>query len=167
MVMRLEGTAAVQGTGNGKEPSNNALIAEMRINDRQSSAAGRARPSNMKKRVLPDLVKFDAPGVTVSGVLVRMNLKKGDTKNYVEYILHNVDEDKIYRFNGSYEIDNQIFRTDLHKSIEVTFVGEDKTVMRNGNALKKFEVWVDEGKPVARPSGGDPGWQATDEDIPF
>jgi hypothetical protein len=129
------------------------------------SAAGRARPSNMKKRVIPDLVKFDAPGVTCNGVLVRMNLKKGDTKNYVEYILHNVAEDKIYRFNGSYEIDNQIFRTDLHKFIEVTYVGEDKNIVRNGNALKKFEVWVDEGKPVAQ--SAHEGWQASDEDIPF
>jgi hypothetical protein len=164
MTERRAGTAATEGTERRSIVHENGGVPI--IPPEPSKTTSRARPSNMKKRVLPDLVKFDTPGITCNGVLVRMNMKKGDTKNYMEYILHNVAEDKIYRFNGSYEIDNQIFRTDLHKFIEVTFVGEDRNIIRNGNALKKFEVWVDEGKPG---SAGAPAaeWQASDEDIPF
>lgn len=116
---------------------------------------------NFVKREIPQLFKFEKPGDMLKGVLVKIERLQGDTKPYMQYTIHDKKHNKLYRFNGGYQLDNMILMTDRGKFIMVTYTGEDNTVSKGGNAMKTFDVQVDEGQAGAGPL------QITDEDIPF
>jgi hypothetical protein len=128
-----------------------------------------SRPGmNLTRREAPKLFQFDARGVTVSGILrscerIEIN-NDGKLKKPIQYGIYNERERQEYKILGTYDINCKLrWPEDKGRYVEITFVGENQSVVRNGRALREFDVQVDEVAP-AKPSDS---LEITDEDIPF
>jgi|GEM_PF-2525299 len=127
----------------------------------------------MEERKEPELVKF-AEGEVIEGELIRVDsILVGEEKNRVAlYTVRDLDTGKLCCFRGLYQIDRKLRLQDRGHFIQVRYEGEDKTVIRNGNAMKMFHVRVSKQKVSEMTSGKgsvDPlaGTEITDDDIPF
>jgi hypothetical protein len=126
----------------------------------------------MVERKSPELVQFDGKGVFVSGVLkeiVQVEVKErnkqgeltGKVSKCIQYTFFNDEERKPYKILGTYDLNNKISRADVGLYCEITYIGENPDVGRNGNQMKEFKVQFEE---TGNFSDGSP---ITDEDIPF
>jgi hypothetical protein len=129
---------------------------------RQKAAVPVDNSNPMEERKEPTFVKF-TDGEFVTGVLVRIEQIEIEKKQCVRYTVRDCDEE-LYSFIGTYQIDAKLKRSDIFHRVEIRCEGEDPTVTRNGNAMKKFKVLVSKdpvkGAPRVNP-------EITDEDIPF
>jgi hypothetical protein len=122
-------------------------------------------------RKTPILVNFDAPGVTVSGILrscERIEITiQGKPKKAIQYGIFNEKEGQEYRILGTYDINCKLlWPEDRGRYVEVTYVGENMSVVREGRALREFDVQVSMDTPI-HPSKPTDNLEITDEDIPF
>jgi hypothetical protein len=126
----------------------------------------------MEERREPALIKF-TEGECVEGMLLSIDrVQVGDPhrpdapKKPVTKFTLDVGNGERASFLGSYDLVSKIRLEDRGHFVSVRYEGEDKTVSRNGNSLKRFKVLVSKG-PVrtGEALAADPG--ITDEDIPF
>lgn len=118
----------------------------------------------MEEREEPTFVEFKAEGEFVSGVLTAIERCTIKQKPGVRFVVWNEEEGKAYCFLATHQLLSKLRASDRGKYIEVTYIGKDQNVVRNGNAMSKFKVAVEKtvtGKPNAH------GVVVTDEDIPF
>lgn len=122
---------------------------------------------NMKDREEPEQISF-AVGEIIEGELVsidKVKLKSGDIVS--SYELRDLESGKYVRFLGSYDLNKKLRPTDVGYYVEVRYEGEDKSISRNGNALKRFKVRVSD-VPVkaAMKNQLEDGTYITDNDFP-
>jgi hypothetical protein len=133
----------------------------------------RGKERKLVERKSPELVQFDAPGVVVCGVIKsimtvdvaekdRAGNRTGKKSRCVQYTFYNDLEKKFYKILGTYDINNKIGNDDIGLYCEISYIGENKDVGRNGNAMKEFHVLFEE-----RSVRFSDGTTITDEDIPF
>ncbi len=139
----------------------------------QAQVSRPQKKREMVERKSPELVQFDSPGVFVSGVLrdvgivdVRERDKQGNLTGKISKVAQitffNEDEQRPYKILGTYDLNAKISRADVGKYCEVTYLGDDKDVGRNGNQMKKFKVEFEaDGKKFSD------GSTITDDDLPF
>jgi hypothetical protein len=117
------------------------------------------------ERPATELYKFTNNGEQIEGVLVAINkveIEDADTKKMrpvIEYVLQM--ENKKVKFLGTWDLNDKLGRGDLGRFIVVTYLGEDKNVVKNGNHMKRYKVEVDE-QTKKRDD-----LTITDADIPF
>jgi hypothetical protein len=107
--------------------------------------------------------KWDAPGDYVEGILI--GLKKVRTKEKkvaVVFVVQDADG-AFVKFFGTADINEKLSPADLGCAVRIEYRGEDQSVIRNGNALKRFGVFA--GRAKVADVGA--GLEITDEDIPF
>ena len=122
----------------------------------------------MQERKEPQFTKF-AEGQTVEGVLVKIyRIQVGDPEKpeapkrpATKYTVLE-GQGELVSFLGSYDLDTKLNTRDVGHFIQIRYEGEDKTVSRNGNAMKKFRVRVSN-----KPAQVVDGTLITDDDIPF
>ena len=125
---------------------------------------------NMVERKEPEFVKF-TDGASIEGVLV--NIERIDVgtppKPAIRYTIADLEDAKLRCFLGSYQIDTKLRRGDIGHVIGVRYEGEDRSVSRNGNAMKRFRVFVSEKPHKAAAQGNQiaDGTFITDDDIGF
>lgn len=137
--------------------------------------------NGMIERKEPEFIEFKE-GDVHQGALVaidRVDVRDRETgrvRPVVRYTLAAGDlmDDGSFRANGekmsflgSYHLNSLLETRDRGHYLAVKFLGLDSTVQRNGNSMKRFQVWVSE-RPVigaARPAQANP--EITDEDISF
>lgn len=125
----------------------------------------------MQERSEPKFVKFGV-GEVVEGVLIKIEqveigeLKKKATR----YTVEDLESKELSSFLGAYQIDTKLRQSDRGHFISVRYEGEEKNVVRNGHALRRYTVRVSN-QPV-RPASA-PGKQLedgtfiTDDDVAF
>ena|SRR5215475_6390164 len=121
----------------------------------------------MQERHEPELIKF-GEGECVEGVLlnvVRVNV--GEPPKPVTKFIVDRGEGDLVSFLGSYEIVAKLKMEDRGHFISVRYEGEDKSVTRNGNALKRFKVLVSKSAIRTGKALENSGLGITDDDIPF
>jgi hypothetical protein len=80
-----------------------------------------------------------------------------------------LDSGELQSFLGTYDIASKLRRMDIGHLISVRYEGEDKSVSRNGNALKRFKIAVSKElyAGAGKKDGLEAGTLITDDDIPF
>jgi len=125
------------------------------------------------ERKEPEFIKFESAGEVVDGELVRVDaIDVGERKQRVNrYTLEVDDKGTRVSFLGAYQIDSKLTPRDIGHWVEITCLGEDPNVSRNGNAMKLFCVRVSAHpvKRVTEPNGRklEDGTYITNSDIPF
>jgi hypothetical protein len=103
---------------------------------------------NMVERKEPTLISF-AEGESVQGVLLAIERIEIEKKPVVRYTVRDVDTRELSSFLGTYQINAKIHPEDVGHIIDVRYEGEDRSVVRNGNALRRFKVLISD-VPAAR-----------------
>ncbi|HEX3892860.1 MAG TPA: hypothetical protein VHW46_09845 [Terracidiphilus sp.] len=115
-------------------------------------------------------VKFDfSHGVTLVGILTsieRVQIRDNDTrvpKPAVRYTVLDEETSAPVFFFGTVKLDSMI-RTDfIGRYVSITCTGEDKSVQREGRAMKEFEILRSED---FAPGWATDGTRITDSDLP-
>jgi hypothetical protein len=145
-----------------KPPSNNALVAEMRIADaKESRASGR----KMVERKAPILFEFKAPGDLLEGELLsvdKIKITDRDTKQpklVMQYTF--VGESDTFKCLGTYDLNTKLRPSDVGLWVEIVFMEVDASK----NNMRVFSVKIeDKSKNAAHFADGQ---KITDDDIPF
>jgi hypothetical protein len=125
----------------------------------------------MRERKEPEFISF-AQGEMVEGELVRIDtVEVGEQKKRTaRFTVRDIETNELASFLGTYDLVTKLRPEDRGHYVRIRFEGEDKSVTRNGNAMKKFKVEVS-AEPVAKvPAGGkheDGSPNITDADVPF
>ena len=128
----------------------------------------------------PTFVQFDRPGASVQGLLIGIDRPEVNGKKVPRFI---VAEGSLENGNfvatgerlsclGTYQINNSIQGGHIDRYVSIVYEGEDRERMKNGNALRRFKIFVSN-RPPNQAAGNkqtpsvasDLG--ITDEDIPF
>lgn len=124
-----------------------------------------------EERTAPELLKWEKPGTQMTGIfrsLEEVELTDPDTKqkkNAWQYILEAENGNGSVKFFGTFDLLQKLTRKDLGRVVRITFTGLDESVVKNGNAMKVFTVFVRTTKAKAEPNAH--GLDITDKDIPF
>jgi hypothetical protein len=125
----------------------------------------------------PDPKKFEfGDGAELTGVLLDVerrqirDQKTGVAKAAVRYTVREMatleplvfNPDPVF-FYGTYQIDSKLRPSDVGHFVSILCKGEDKSVGRNGNAMKVFEVLVSK---ETGPGFAHDGTAITDDDLP-
>lgn len=134
-------------------------------------------PFPMKERREPKFIEFKSDGQVVEGVLVGIDRPEVGGKKVARFVLADVDfdGDRVIPtgdrscFLGTADLAAKINVQDLGFYLRVRYEGLDQSVVRNGNAMKRFKISLSE-KPVfgvkQTQSEADSTF-ITDADIPF
>jgi hypothetical protein len=157
-----------RAAGSGFTPKPNG---QHQQDTRSPLANVQVHPRKMVARKAPILVNFDARGVTVAGILrscERIEITiQGKPKKAIQYGIFNEKEGQEYRILGTYDINCKLlWPEDRGRYVEVTYVGENMSVVREGRALREFDVQVSMDNPI-HASKPEDSLGITDEDIPF
>jgi hypothetical protein len=119
----------------------------------------------MEERQEPKFVDFKAEGEIVTGILTAIERCEIKGKPGIRFVVFNEEENQPYCFLATHQLNQKLRPNDRGKYIEVTYIGTDSNVVRNGNAMRMFRVCVE--KPQYLGEANAHGVTITDEDIPF
>lgn len=127
----------------------------------------------MEERKEPELVKF-GEGEVIEGELTFIDriLVGEERKPALRYTVRDLETGNSVAFLGVHQVNQKLRLEDRGHFVHVRYEGEDKSVSRNGNAMKIFHVRVSKQKVSEMVTGKgsvDPvaGTEITDYDIPF
>jgi len=115
-------------------------------------------------------IKFEfGEGAVLTGVLTnveRVKVRDSRTdlpKDAVRYAVDEIESGEAVFFFGTHQLNGKLRPSDIGHYVRIVCEGEDRSVSRNGNAMKIFKVYI---------AGRAPGWatdgtQITNEDIGF
>lgn len=132
------------------------------MNNTKPQSTGMGVAFDMEERLDPKHVKF-ADGEVFVGVLVAIERITIGGKAATRYRAQDVETDEMVTFNGTFQIDSKLRKTDVGHVIEIRNEGTDPNVSRNGNNMKIFRVRVS--KQFA-PGWAHDGTPITDDDLP-
>jgi hypothetical protein len=107
----------------------------------------------------PELHKWDKPGETLAGILLRIEDTKIDGKPVPQYVLQLGD--RIFKCLATYDLRQKLTSAHRGCQVRIKYLGEDATITGgpNNQPMKIFSVQY-KGQVLERPT-------ITDEDIPF
>jgi len=108
---------------------------------------------NMQERLEPNFTKFGA-GEIVEGILLRIDtVQVGERKqNVTRYTVEDMDTGALTSFLGSYQLDTRLRPNDFEHFVSIRCEGSDLNIVRNGNPMKLFKVFVSD-IPARTPQG--------------
>jgi hypothetical protein len=124
----------------------------------------------------PKLIAFKE-GIVVQGLLIAIDRPEINGKKVPRFIVQDGaladgkyvadPEGERSCFLATYQLAQAISMGHIGCFIAVRCEGEDRSIVRNGNAMKKFRVWATEKVPKAPGGAVATELGITDEDIPF
>jgi hypothetical protein len=114
------------------------------------------------EQLAPELVKFEKPGETISGILTQIAAVKIEGRNVRQYTL--TLGEKKFRFLGSFDLLQKLGPEHRGCQVRVKYLGQDSNIRGgpNNTPMKVFSVQI-KGTPTPAEHGG----PITDEDVPF
>ena len=94
----------------------------------------------LTERTGPEIFRFDNPGDSLQGRLVTIETVDIGGKPTIRYVVHETDEDKIYSFLGTVDLNIKIRQSDIGKVLEVRYLGRDTEAQEGRNPIKRFKV---------------------------
>jgi hypothetical protein len=94
----------------------------------------------LTERTGPEIFRFDSPGDCLHGRLVNIETVDIGGKPTLRYVVHETEEDKIYSFLGTVDLNIKIRQSDIGKVLEVHYLGRDSEAQDGRNPIKRFKV---------------------------
>ena len=125
----------------------------------------------MVERKEPEFVKF-ALGEMLEGVLLKLErIEVGDKgQRAIRYTVEDSNTRQAKCFLGTYQIDTMLRTHDIGHVISIVYLGDDSSVERNGNLMRKVQIKVSLENTFDAPKKGnklEDGTYITDDDLPF
>jgi hypothetical protein len=124
-------------------------------------------PGNFVERKAAVLFSFDGVGDFLEGKLMNCDQvvikdkKTGQPKKVWQFTVFDAQQKQGYKIIGTWDICAKLGRDDVGSNVRITFIGLDKTIVKNDTPMKVFEVLIEEKQRR------DANPEITDEDIPF
>lgn len=106
----------------------------------------KARPLELFERSGPEIFRFENPGDYLRGRLITIETIDMTGKPTVRYIVHDEQEDRLYSFLGTVDLNIKLKKSDISKIVEVQYVGQDPNSGQGKNPIKRFKVFGEKEK---------------------
>jgi hypothetical protein len=120
----------------------------------------------MKEIKDPKFIKF-GDGEVVTGMLMAIERATVNGKPASRYLVLEEESREPVCFLGTFQIDSRLLTTHIGHRIMIRCEGTDPRVVKNGNAMKIFRVYVSENKMPLSGGSAENDLGITDADIPF
>jgi hypothetical protein len=103
-------------------------------------------PIELVERTGPEIFRFEIPGESLRGRLIAIETKDIGGKPALSYVIHDEEEDRLYTFLGTVDLNIKIHKSDVSKIIQVQYVGQDSESGQGKNPIKRFKVFGEKEK---------------------
>jgi hypothetical protein len=103
-------------------------------------------PVEFEERTGPEIFRFETPGDYLRGRLIEIETVDIAGKPTLKYIVRDEDEDKLFSFLGTVDLNKKIRSSDIGKLVEIRYGGKDPNPEPGKNAIKSFKVGVQKDK---------------------
>ncbi|HLW53280.1 MAG TPA: hypothetical protein VKW06_10595 [Candidatus Angelobacter sp.] len=128
---------------------------------------GGVKAEGWEERKAPDLMQWNGVGDYVEGLLAEVCLveitdkETNHKKRVMQYIVQ--EKDRTVKLLGSADINQKLSLKDQGSMVRITYTGNSKTVQKNNNPMREFQILV---KPPGRVGTKfSDGTELTDEDM--
>lgn len=108
------------------------------------------KPTNRKvelvERTGPEIFRFENPGDYLRGRLIAVETTDMAGKPTLRYIVHDEEEDRLFSFLGTVDLNIKLRKSDISKIVEVQYVGQDPESAQGKNPIKRFKVFAEKEK---------------------
>lgn len=103
-------------------------------------------PTELIERTGPEIFRFEAAGDYLRGRLINIENADIGGKPTLRYVVHDEENDKIYSFLGTVDLNTKIRSSDISKVIEVRYEGKDAEAAPGKHPIKRFKVLAEKDK---------------------
>src|SRR5690349_14941125 len=103
----------------------------------------RTKPVELVERTGPEIFRFEGPGDYLRGRLITIETVDIGGKPTLRYIVHDEEEDRLYSFLGTVDLNTKIRPSDTSKVMEIRYIGQDSDSGQGKNPIKRFKVLVE------------------------
>jgi hypothetical protein len=100
-------------------------------------------PTELVERSGPEIFRFEAPGEYLRGRLINIETADIGGKPTLRYVVHDEEDDRVYSFLGTVDLNTKIRTSDISKVIEVRYEGRDSEAAPGRNPIKRFKVFAE------------------------
>ena len=100
----------------------------------------------LEERTGPEIFRFDTPGAYLRGRLINIETTDIGGKPTLKYIVRDEDEDRLFSFLGTVDLNKKIRSSDIGKILEIHYGGKDSNPEPGKNAIKRFKVLAEKDK---------------------
>ena len=104
------------------------------------------RPIELEERTGPEIFRFENPGEYLRGRLINIETTDIGGKPTLKYIVRDEEEDRLYSFLGTVDLNKKIRSSDIGKVLEIRYGGKDPNPEPGKNAIKRFKVFAQKDK---------------------
>src|SRR5215475_5021642 len=108
------------------------------------------RPTDQRvelaERTGPEIFRFENPGDCLRGRLITVETTDMGGKPTLRYTVHDEEEDRLYSFLGTVDLNIKLRKSDISKIVEVQYVGQDPESGRGKHPIKRFKVFGEKEK---------------------
>jgi hypothetical protein len=101
---------------------------------------------DLVERTGPEIFRFDTPGEFIRGRLIEIETADIGGKPTLRYIIGNEEDDRLYSFLGTVDLNTKIRPSDIGKILEIRFVGKDDQADPGKHPIKRFKVLAEKDK---------------------
>jgi len=99
-------------------------------------------PVQMVERTGPEIFKFETPGASLRGQLISIDSTEIDGKPTLRYIVKDGEDERLFSFLGTVDLNTKIRSSDVGKIIEVRYERNDTQAAAGKHPMKRFKVLV-------------------------
>jgi hypothetical protein len=103
-------------------------------------------PVELVERTGPEIFKFENPGDCLRGRLITIETTDIGGKPTLRYIVHDEEEDRLFSFLGTVDLNTKLRPSDISKIVDIRYVGQDSEAGQGKNPIKRFKVFGEKGK---------------------
>ena len=103
-------------------------------------------PVELVERTGPEIFKFENPGDCLRGRLITSETTDIGGKPTLRYIVHDEEEDRLFSFLGTVDLNTKLRPSDVSKIVDIRYVGQDSEAGQGKNPIKRFKVFGEKGK---------------------
>jgi len=102
------------------------------------------KPVELIERTGPEIFRFDTPGDYLRGRLISIETTEIGGKSTLKYIVHDDEENRIFSFLGTVDLNRKIRPSDIGKVLEIRYGGTDREAGQGKNPIKRFKVFAED-----------------------
>ena len=103
-------------------------------------------PVELVERTGPQIFRFETPGDYLRGRLINIETTDIGGKPTLRYVVHDEEEDRVFSFLGTVDLNTKIRSSDVGKILEIRYVGKDTQAEHGKNPIKRFKVFAEKEK---------------------
>jgi hypothetical protein len=111
-----------------------------------NSTKSTTQPVELVERSGPEIFRFENSGDYLRGRLIAIENTDIGGKPTLRYIVHDEEEERLYSFLGTVDLNTKLRPSDVSKIVEVRYVGQDPEAGQGKNPIKRFKVFGEKGK---------------------